>query len=167
MRSILMRYATPSTIGLFLVSLITGVALFFHVGPSAFHGIHEWLSMVLILAFGLHLWRNWRPMLHYMKGRPLALSLVITLLASAAFFFLPAGGKGGGRPPAFGLAMQVMAQPPATVAPALGTTAEELTARLAAAGFAVTDPARPLSEIARASGKSPMALARVLIDRPR
>ncbi|ARC87779.1 DUF4405 domain-containing protein [Rhodovulum sp. MB263] len=166
MRSLLMRYATPSTIALFLVSLITGIALFFHLGPRAFHGIHEWLSMALILGFGLHVWRNWRPMLRYLTGRPLALSLAVTLLASAAFF-LPTGGSGGGRPPVFGLAMQVMAQPPATVAPALGTTVEELTARLDAAGFAMSDPARPLSEIARASGRSPMELARVLADRPR
>ena len=63
MKSILYRYATPFTTGLFLVSLVSGVALFFHVGPAAFHGMHEWLSMVLILPFVLHMWRNWRPML--------------------------------------------------------------------------------------------------------
>ncbi len=43
------RYATPFITGLFLVSLISGIALFFHVGPGGFHGMHEWLSMLLIL----------------------------------------------------------------------------------------------------------------------
>ncbi|HSO47757.1 MAG TPA: DUF4405 domain-containing protein [Rhizobiaceae bacterium] len=63
MPNLLMRYATPLTSGLFAVSLISGVALFFHLGQAAFHGMHEWLSMVLILPFALHLWKNWRSFL--------------------------------------------------------------------------------------------------------
>ena len=67
MSKILSKYATPFTTGLFLVSLISGIALFFHFGPSAFHGMHEWLSMVLILPFVLHIWKNWRPFVCYFK----------------------------------------------------------------------------------------------------
>ena len=62
MPTLFKTYATPLTTGLFLASLISGIALFFHIGPSGFHGMHEILSMVLILPFVLHLWRNWRPM---------------------------------------------------------------------------------------------------------
>ena len=43
--------ATPFTTGLFLVSLISGIALFFHWESRVFHGMHEWLSMVLIAPF--------------------------------------------------------------------------------------------------------------------
>ncbi len=86
MASLLLRYATPLITGLFLVSLISGVALFFHWGPGAFHGIHEWLSMVLILPFVLHLWKNWRPMTAYFKRAPMAIALGLSLLASLAFF---------------------------------------------------------------------------------
>ncbi|PTW46084.1 DUF4405 domain-containing protein [Rhodovulum kholense] len=161
MRSLLMRYATPSIIGLFLVSLVTGIALFFHVGPSAFHGIHEWLSMVLILGFALHVWRNWRPMLSYMKGKPLAVSMLVSVLLSAVFF-LPGSGEGG-RPPVFGLAMQVMAHSATEVAPALGTTPDALIARLTAAGYTVGGPDQPLADIASASGRSTMDLAGALI----
>ncbi|MBL3568592.1 DUF4405 domain-containing protein [Rhodovulum sulfidophilum] len=164
MRSLLMRYATPSIIGLFLVSLVTGTALFFHVGPSAFHGIHEWLSMVLILGFALHVWRNWRPMLAYMKGKPLAVSLVVSLLLSAVFF-LPGRSEGG--PPVFGLAAQVMAHSATEVAPALGTTPDALIARLTAAGYTVGGPDQPLAEIASASGRSTMDLAATLIGSAR
>jgi hypothetical protein len=46
MTDFLNRYATPFITGLFLVSLISGIALFFHVGGALFHGMHEWLSMV-------------------------------------------------------------------------------------------------------------------------
>jgi hypothetical protein len=60
MPSILSRYATPLITGLFIVSLVSGVALFFHLGSAWFHSMHEWLSMVLILPFVLHIWKNWR-----------------------------------------------------------------------------------------------------------
>lgn len=76
MPNLLSRYATPLTTGLFLVSLISGIALFFHYGTAAFREMHEWLSMVLILPFVLHVWKNWRPFLAYFKRLPMALSLV-------------------------------------------------------------------------------------------
>ncbi|MBK1637207.1 DUF4405 domain-containing protein [Rhodovulum adriaticum] len=163
MPTTLMRYATPTTIAFFLVSLITGIALFFHVGPSAFHGVHEWLSMVLILPFVLHVWRNWKPMTKYMTGKPLLVSAVVSVLASA-IFFLPMGGAGGGRPPVFALSQQVLQHTPAEVAPALGMTADALTAKLTAAGYTVA-PDQSLNAIAQGSGKSMMDIAGVLIAR--
>ncbi|MCE8421489.1 DUF4405 domain-containing protein, partial [Rhodovulum sulfidophilum] len=59
MSSYLGRYATPFITGLFIVSLVSGLALFLHVGPSGFHAMHEWLSLLLIVPFVLHLWKNW------------------------------------------------------------------------------------------------------------
>ena len=67
MRTTLLRYATPLITGLFLVSLVSGIALFFHVGSAYFHSMHEWLSMVLIAPFILHIWKNWRAFLNYFK----------------------------------------------------------------------------------------------------
>ncbi|ARE42460.1 hypothetical protein RGUI_0102 (plasmid) [Rhodovulum sp. P5] len=163
MSSTLMRYATPTIIALFLVSLVTGIAIFFHVGPSAFHGIHEWLSMVLILPFVLHVWRNWKPMTKYMTGRPLLISAVASVLACAVFF-LPMGGETGGRPPVFALSQQILQHTPAEVAPALGMTEDALTAKLAAAGYTVA-PDQSLNAIAEGSGKSMMEIAGVLVAR--
>ena len=73
MKALLLKYATPFIAGLFLVSLVSGVALFFHVGNATFHGMHEWLSMVLILPFVLHLWKNWKPLFAYLSGAPMAI----------------------------------------------------------------------------------------------
>ncbi|HRK43920.1 MAG TPA: DUF4405 domain-containing protein, partial [Gemmobacter sp.] len=119
MSALLYRYATPFTTGLFVVSLVSGLALFFHVGPSGFHGMHEILSLVLILPFGLHVWRNWRPMVSYFKRGPMAIALVASV-AAAGVFLIPSGDNAAGRPPAFRFANAVMAQPLAVVAPALG-----------------------------------------------
>ena len=49
MKPFLNRYATPLTLGLFAVSALSGVALFFHLAPGAFHGMHEWLIRVPII----------------------------------------------------------------------------------------------------------------------
>jgi len=62
MTNLLNRYATPFITGLFVASLVSGVALFAHIGTGAFRDMHEWLSIVLIVPFILHLWRNWKPM---------------------------------------------------------------------------------------------------------
>ncbi|QYZ68280.1 DUF4405 domain-containing protein [Neotabrizicola shimadae] len=164
MAQALQRYATPFITGFFLVSLVTGVALYVHVGPAAFREMHEILSLVLILPFVLHLWKNWRPMLAYFKRAPMIIALAVTLVSSA-LFFIPSGETGAtaGGPPPFALAQAVIARPLADVAPVLGTTAEDLTARLTAAGFTVTGPDEALVDVATGSGKNPMELMAVLV----
>lgn len=96
MPSIVSRNATPLISGLFIVSLVSGVALFFHFGSSYFHGMHEWLSVVLIVPFVLHLWKNWRPFANYFKRGPMAVSLVASL-AAAMVFVVPGAGPDLGR----------------------------------------------------------------------
>lgn len=163
MTKIFSRYATPLITGLFLVSLISGIALFFHVGPGGFHGMHEWLSMVLIVPFVLHLWKNWRPMTGYFRHVPMAMALVVSAVAAGVFLMPTDGTATAGGPPQFQLAHLVLTQSIDDAAPAFGMTAESLTARLTASGFTVTDTAQPLTEIATASGKTEAELAALLI----
>ena len=162
MLSVLNRYATPFITGLFLVSLISGLALFFHVGPSGFHAMHEWLSLLLIVPFGLHVWKNWRPMLGYLRRAPMAVALAASLLMSAPFL-MPADGAVRGGPPPFQLAERVLDHTADEVAPLLGTDAETLLTRLRSAGYVAADPQLPLSTIIRASGRDQMgAIAAML-----
>ncbi len=155
------RYATPLITGLFLVSLISGLALFFHIGPAGFHGMHEILSLVLILPFGLHLWKNWRPMLGYFRRVPMLVALVLSTLAAGAFL-IPMGSATAGGPPQFQLVNRMMAQPLDRVAPALGSDAATVSAALTTAGFTVTEGAS-LTQIASASGKTDADVAAVLM----
>lgn len=164
MTAFFQRYATPFITGLFVISLISGIALFFHIGPSGFHGMHEWLSMVMILPFVLHLWRNWRPMTNYFRHAPMVIALTLSLVAGAVFLVPQSSDSArAGGPPQFQLAHQVMSQPLADLAPALGTTPEALGAKLVEAGFVLGDPAQSLTEMATASGKSEAELAAALI----
>lgn len=163
MPSLFNRYATPFITGLFLVSLISGLALFFHIGPSGLHGMHEWLSLVLILPFGLHVWKNWRPMLCYLRRAPMAIASAISLVAALAFLVPLGGGDAtAGGPPPLVLANRVMAHSATELAPLLGTTPEALIAALTAEGFTVTGAEASLGEAATASGKSAFELAAVL-----
>ncbi|WP_137137133.1 DUF4405 domain-containing protein [Rhizobium sp. FKY42] len=154
MVSYLMRYATPFITGLFLVSLISGVALFFHWGPTGFHGIHEWLSMVLIVPFVLHIWKNWRPMMAYFKRTPMAIALAVSVIACVPFLIPMGGGGESGGNPILGIVRLLNAAKPAHISAMAGRSEEEVIAMLKQAGFtaAVTD--LPLSTIAQQSGKS-------------
>ncbi|MBP1804875.1 DUF4405 domain-containing protein [Rubellimicrobium aerolatum] len=163
MSRLLQRYATPFITGLFLVSLISGVALYLGVGQSLFHEMHEILSLVLIVPFVLHVWKNWRPMMGYLGRLPMTIGLAASLVAAVAFMIPTGEGGTAGGPPQFALAQQILAHSPAEVAPALGTTPEALVDRLTAAGFAVTGPDESLSDIAAASGQDTFAIVAALL----
>lgn len=155
------RYATPLITGYFLVSLITGVALFVHVGPQAFREMHEILSLVLILPFVLHLWKNWRPVMAYLRHAPMALALVFTVLTTLPFFMESEGGTAGG-PPQFAFVRAALAHDLATVAPLFDTDATALAQKLTEAGFTLPAADATLSQIAEASGKTEADLAAAL-----
>ena len=158
-------YATPLITGLFLVSLISGIALFFHIGPGGFHAMHEWLSMVLIVPFVLHLWKNWRPMTVYLRRAPMGYALVLSLGAALAFLYPTGWGPAAGAPPQFAFAEKALAATPAELAPALHVTPQALTNALAAQGIP-TQPDTSLAELAAASGKSTMQVLAVLNSLP-
>lgn len=159
----LKRYSTPFVTGLFIVSLISGVALFFHIGPAGFHGMHEWLSMVLILPFVLHLWKNWRPFSTYFRHLPMVLALILSALAGAVFLLPAEGPARAGGPPQFALARSVLQASVTEVAPILDSTPEALQDRLAAQGIALQSPKQPLAEAATAAGISDAQLAAALL----
>lgn len=161
MISKLNRYATPMITTFFIVSLVSGLALFFHVGGRAWHGIHEWLSIVLILPFALHLWKNWRPMVNYLKRTPMMIAFVVAVALSVPFFMVDTEGRAGG-PPQFAFAEQVFTNDAASLAPVLGVSEEVIVARLKEAGFDMSSPDLPLSQIAAMSGKTGFQLSAVL-----
>lgn len=148
------RYATPFTTGLFVVSLVSGIFLFFHVGTAAFRGMHEWLSMVLIVPFVLHIWKNWLPMLSYLKRGwllwPLGVSLVAALVFAGTGVF-EVGGTGGN--PQVAMFQAIGNARIADLAPVLKVSQEEIDARLARVGLTGVSHDVSLSDAAKAGGK--------------
>ncbi|MFD1695419.1 DUF4405 domain-containing protein [Roseibium aestuarii] len=163
MPSLLSRYATPFTTGFFLVSLVSGIALFFHWNSSLFHSMHEWLSMVLILPFVLHVWKNWRPFLAYFKRMPMVAALVLSVVAALPFM-IPSSGPARGGNPMVAIANKVQSASLETVAPLYGLSPEAFQAELETRGWKAPDLTRSLRAVAADNGKSTGEIYGLLSD---
>lgn len=147
MRNVLMRYATPLTAGLFLVSAVSGLALFFGWQQSLFHEMHEILSLVLLVPVGVHVWRNWRPFLNYFRHAAMPIALAASLVA-AGFFAFESGGQSRGGNPAFALVAAAQKAPVSSLAPVLGLEEATLVQRLEDAGYGAVAPTDTVAGIA-------------------
>jgi hypothetical protein len=131
--SALRRYATPGTAVLSVVVGITGVILFFHLAKGPVLTIHEWLGLVFIMVAVLHAARH-RGSFAQMLRLPLIQVLAgVTALGIAAFALLaPAKPPGN---PLIRLALAAQQAPIAQLAPAIGSSTEDILARLRQAGI--------------------------------
>lgn len=156
MLRVLKTHGTTFTIVLFAVSAVSGVALFFHWGSAAFHGMHEWLSMLLLAPVVVHLWRNWPGLSGYLKRRQLLVPAVLGIAASLAFAVPALTATSGGNPMRAALSA-IENGTVAEVAPLFELTPQALAQRLAARGYQVAPDGDlasvSLAEIASASGK--------------
>lgn len=146
----LFRYATPLTTWLFLISLVSGVALFLGVGTQYFREMHEILSMLLIVPFGLHVWRNWRTLVSYFRRSAMWVSTVVCLAAAGAFAYEAAGVSATNpRAVVFG----ALNNASVTALAALAHTDEAtVSARLEALGVEVKSTEDTVARLAQASG---------------
>ena len=156
MSAFIRRFATPFIIAFFTISAISGVVLFFHLARGAVEEMHEWLSMVLLLAVALHLTRNWRSFAGYFTNWPIALAAVVAVVLAVPF--VAGGGEGERGNAGFRLMAMVGSAPLTAVAPVLKTTPDALAANLRAKGYQVSSTGQSLMDIARASGKEPGAV---------
>jgi len=148
------RYGTPLTVGLFLVSAVSGVALFFRWAPQAFHSMHEWLSLVLLAPFAVHMWKNWRPLIGYLRRRTLMIPLALSLVVAIPFAIngLTATRTGS---PAFRVVRLMTAAPLTALAPVLKTTPERLQSALQERGFTVASVSDRFDSIVAGSPTPP------------
>jgi hypothetical protein len=149
------RFATPFTAGLFLVTAVSGVALFFRVGMRYFFDMHVWLSVLLLLPFGLHVWKNWSLLLGYLRRGRLALALAISgLLAAGVIAPIALNGGIGGDPGE--MAFDLLFYSKLTlVAPLVHRSANDVVAGLRSKGYTVASIDSSLREIASSSGSDP------------
>ncbi|MET0970738.1 MAG: DUF4405 domain-containing protein [Tardiphaga sp.] len=161
------RFATPLTTGLFLVSAVSGIALFFHWQQAAFHSMHEWLSMVLLAPFAFHMWKNWRALVMYAKRGRLILPLAACVIVAVPFAYNSlTSPRGRGGNPAFQATALMTQAPLSDLAPIFHRTPDALIGALRQKGFEVAAPSETLSSVAAAAGKQPFeALAAILPTR--
>ncbi|MBA83667.1 DUF4405 domain-containing protein [Thalassobius sp. S69A] len=142
--STLRKYATPLTIGSFLIMAVTGLLMFFHADTQFNKLAHEWLGWLMIGAVALHVVLNWRAFMLYFK-RPLAKGVMGVCALLLAASFIPASQQQQARPD-FAIIDMVVNAPLNEIAPLLDTDVPTLLQRLNDAGHAAT-PDQTLSEL--------------------
>ena len=154
--SMLKKYSTPLTAATAIVVCVTGVMMFFNLYKGEVKAMHEWLGMGFVVAAVLHLLRHRRPLTLMMKHSRTHILLVLTLLISLAFLYPSSGGQKVN--PMRSTIEAVLRAPIKDLAPVVGVTTEELTARLADAGVAQPAPTDSIQSLAKAGQAEPMKL---------
>ncbi|WP_424939575.1 DUF4405 domain-containing protein [Aliiroseovarius sp. S253] len=110
--STLRKWATPLTVGSFLVMGVTGTLMFFHLNTMVGKVIHEWAGWLMLVGVGAHIVINWRALTIYFK-RPLALWIMGVGAALTIATLLPIGGAV--EPPVRNMVMAVAQADEATL----------------------------------------------------
>lgn len=153
MKQFLRTYGTTLTIGLFAVSTISGVFLFFHIWSRTFHAMHEWLSMVLLIPVVFHVWRNWPAFSKYFQRKSIYIALFLSLIGSLAFAYPALTGNSTGNNPMRAAVSAIQKGSVQQIAPLFDLTPQALKDRLEQKGYIVTALDQKLSSIAKRSGK--------------
>lgn len=122
------EWATPITIGAFLLSGVTGILMFFHFDSALNKPAHEWLSWALVIGVALHIIVNFPVFKKHLKNRKSQIIMgLFTLIL--ALSFIPLGGEKGG--PVFATPVKALASAPlTTVAQVAHISSEELLEKL-------------------------------------
>jgi len=158
------EWATPLTIGVFFLSAVTGVLLFFHLDRGLNKLAHEWLSWLMVAGVAAHAAANWAAFKRYFR-QPMGRAIVGALVLLTAFsFWQPAGGKKA--PPVRRAAQALSAAPLDAVAQVARQDAQVLRERLVREGLTVPAGQPTLTEIARASQREPMQVLGLVFEAP-
>lgn len=142
----LSNWSTPLVIGAYLVTGISGVMLFFHLGESLIKEAHEWIGLIFVVGAVLHIKSHWVPFKKHFT-RPVAQTVIASVLIVGAAFVTISGNEGGGSP--VRAVMHSMEKASLSLVAQLQQRDEaELVQLLEKAGFEVTDPEESLQTLA-------------------
>ncbi|MEZ4385103.1 MAG: DUF4405 domain-containing protein [Nannocystaceae bacterium] len=154
-----LRLGTPMIAATFVITGVTGVFLFFHLGERLFKQLHEWIGLAMIVGAIVHIASNWRAMVKTMRKPPQWVFAALALVTTAAFVVPQLSGDAGpgkgGKAAQRQLQQALLSAPIDKLAPVLQTTPDALAAELKAAGFTVVDGQSSLTTIAGASSREP------------
>lgn len=129
----LREWATPLTIGSFLLIAVTGVLMFFHLDTGLNKLAHEWLGWGLLAAVGVHAAVNINAFKRYFS-RPGTLAVIGGCLVLLAASFVSPPGQAG-KPPHILAIQAVLDAPIETTARLAGKDTQAVLADLRAAGI--------------------------------
>ena len=139
------QWATPLTIGTFLLMAVTGGLMFFHLDQGLNKLAHEWLGWAMVAAVLLHVVPNW-PAFRRHLAQPTGKVLIGVFAVLLGLSFLSIGDQKS--EPGFAPPLRAMAQVPlSTLAPVLKLTPAELRERLGSAGVVASADTQTLAEL--------------------
>lgn len=156
-------WATPITMGAFLLMSVTGILMFFHLDTGLNKEAHEWLGWAMVAGVALHSVANWGAFSKHLGRRPAqAIVGVFALVLAGSFFIQP--DKNDGSPDK--LVMDTMlAAPLSQVAGLSSQSPQALVDKLTQAGFNVASPAQSLSDIAGKEREPQMKALRLALNK--
>lgn len=154
----LRQWATPLTIGSFVVMAVTGILMFFHLDTGLNKAAHEWLGWAMVAAVAAHLVVNSRAFTMYLR-KPLGRAVVGAFAAVLVLSFLPLGGESmDGRRLMLQAADNARIE---TLAEMSGAPLESVLNSLSEGGFAV-QPDQTLADAAGGDRDSQNRILRVI-----
>ena len=140
-------WATPLTIGSFILMACTGILMFFHADMGLNKEVHEWLGWAMVIGVATHVTANFTVFKRYLN-KPAALGIVgvFVVILVASFFIKEDEGEGGGHPARRASQAVIHAQL-VSIAPLAKQTPEELLANLQKAGFKAESTSQTLDSI--------------------
>jgi len=153
---------TPITTALFAVVAFTGILMLLHIQSRMIKEFHELMSLLFVVAAGLHLAVNWNAfVLHLRKPLTMALGAVVVALVVLMLTSRESGSRGGRSPTE--VFSRIEAASLAQAAPALGASAAEPVAFLKARGLRVSNENQSIADIAKNNGKRGMEIISSLL----
>ncbi len=150
----LRRWATPLTIGAFLLMAVTGVLMFFHVQLGLIRVAHEWLSWLMVIAVGVHITVHWKLFSRYFQHKPsIAIIGALTLLLTTSML-IPNNGRSDGLP--MQATRLLLDAPLNNVATLTGKTLDGLQTQLTAQGLQLNAQSTSLKVVAETNKRNPM-----------
>ena len=142
-------WATPLTLGAFLLMSVTGVLMFLEWEPGQMTVAHEWFSWLFLAGAGAHIAVNIRPFKNHLKshwGRS-SIAVFTLILTASAFSWGMITGPQLKRP----IEQALVEAPLAALAGIAGLSPDALLARLAARGI-VANGRQSIAAASAASG---------------
>lgn len=152
------RLATSLTIGTFLWTLITGLALTLELGAGAMRSSHEWMGLFFGVFGIFHALTYKNQIFAYFKGE--ARNIISSALLAGVLFYMLSFGDIHASSAAF---EKLSHAPLETLAPVLGTSESEIIRNLRDMGIAVTDTGQSLQQLAKANRRELHELMETLL----
>jgi len=132
----LRRWATPLTIGSFVLMTGTGIPMFFDLDTGLITVVHQWFSWTFLLGAGVHIAVNFRPFKLHLKSRwgMTSIAVFTVVLAASVFSWGLITGPQLERP----IEEALVDAPLAALAASVRLGPETLLERLKARGFVAT-----------------------------